>query len=270
MSRAPDGVYALRYATRDASVRGEHFYGLPDDCMGPWPIHYYTWAVLQGGSTVVFDAGFTPAEAERRGNREYVATPLELLAGLGVAPDEVQHLALSHLHYDHTGYAESFPSATVHVQREELDFWRSPMGARGAYAHLLNRDDLEALGRLEAAGRLRTAVDDVQLTDRISLHLVGGHTAGTQVMRVETEDGPVVLASDASHFYANIEADHPYGVVHELPRMYRAFDRLYALAGSEGVVVPGHDPRVADRHVVLPGTENAIIRLRPLKNEETE
>jgi glyoxylase-like metal-dependent hydrolase (beta-lactamase superfamily II) len=86
------------------------------------------------------------------------------------------------------------------------------------------------------------------LPPSISVHLVGGHTAGTQVVRISTVDGPVVLASDASHFYENYEEDKPYGVVHELSRMYTAFDRLYALSEPSGTIVPGHDPYVPARH----------------------
>ncbi|MBM6588934.1 N-acyl homoserine lactonase family protein [Brevibacterium sp. RIT 803] len=268
MRKADDGVYALRYATRESSVRGEHFYGHPEDCMGPWPIHYYIWAILDGDTTVVVDTGFTREEATRRGKRHYGESPIELLDVLGVDPSDVEHVVLSHLHYDHTGFVGAFDSARVHVQRAELEFWRSGMACRGAYEHLLNRNDLDTIGRLEAEGRLNVIEGDWTIEPGISLHLVGGHTSGTQVVRVSTSDGPVLLASDASHFYANIEEDKPYGVVHELPLMYTAFDRLNELAGSQGVVVPGHDPRVAERHQPLPHYDEAIIRLLPASLEE--
>lgn len=270
MSRADDGVYALRYATRQASVRGEHFYGHPEDCMGPWPIHYYIWAILDGETTVVVDTGFTREEATRRGKRHYGVSPIELLGVLGVDSDDVDHVVLSHLHYDHTGFVGAFDSACVHVQGAELKFWRSAMGSRGAYEHLLNRNDLATVDRLEAEGRLDVIEGDRTIEPGISLHLVGGHTAGTQVVRVSTTDGPVVLASDASHFYANIEEDKPYGVVHELPLMYTAFDRLNELAGRQGVIVPGHDPRVAERHQALPQNDEAIIRILPTNLEEKQ
>ncbi|MGO1769022.1 MAG: N-acyl homoserine lactonase family protein [Microbacterium sp.] len=262
MRRAADGVYALRYAHRTASVKNEHFYEHFSDCMGPWPIDYFTWVSIHDGRVVVIDTGFTPEEAARRGDRPYTASPVQLLARLGISADEVDDVVLTHLHYDHTGFVDAYPRATIHVQRDELDFWQTPMAVRGAYEHLLNGRDLQALLELESAGRVAVADGVVELDDRTSLHLVGGHTAGTQVVRIVGSDGAVVLASDASHFYANIEGDHPYGVVHELPRMYLAFDRLHELAGDDGVIVPGHDPRVRARHAPLPD-DDAIVPLSP-------
>lgn len=257
--RAPNGVYAMRYATRDASVKGEHFYGHPGDCSEPWPIHYYVWVVMYGTRVLLVDTGFTQAEAARRGNRDYGDSPVELLGKLGVAPDEVTDIVITHLHYDHTGFVDSFPRATVYLQRGELVFWESPMARRGGFSHLINSTDVEAIHRLDSDGRLVLLDGSLALDDRVSVHLVGGHTPGMQVVRVAMASETVVLASDASHFYANVEDDVPYGVVHTLPLMYQAFDTLQSLAGDDGVIVPGHDPLVAVRHQSRYRHDDAII-----------
>ncbi|MBO0679653.1 N-acyl homoserine lactonase family protein [Mycolicibacterium sp. S2-37] len=265
--RTADGVYALRYAYRTASLKGEHFYGHPADCCEPWPIDYYTWVAIHHRRVVVVDAGFTPQTAEERGDRPYVATPVELLRRLGVGADEVDDLVLTHLHYDHTGHLDRYPNARIFVQRREREFWRSPFAVRGANTHLHRPGDLAELDRLDEAGRVRQIDGDHRLDECITLHLVGGHTAGMQVVRVADDNGPVVLASDASHFYANVEQDWPYGVVHDLPAMHAAFDTLVHLAGDRGVIVPGHDPRVRERHHAMAGTDGAITRLSPTPND---
>ena len=138
----------MRYATRDASVRGEHFYGHPGDCAEPWPIHYYVWVVMYGTRVLLVDTGFTQAEAVRRGNRKYGESPIELLSKLGVTPDEVTDIVITHLHYDHTGFVGSFPRATAYLQRDELAFWESPMARRGGFSHLINSADVEAIPAL--------------------------------------------------------------------------------------------------------------------------
>ena len=91
-----------------------------------------------------------------------------------------------------------------------------------------------------------------------ALHLVGGHAPGLQVVRVETGDGPLVLASDAAHFYANLEHDRPYAIVHSLPGMYDAFDRVRALAGGDDDADRAR-PRPA-RARALPGREPGARR----------
>ncbi|SDS63498.1 N-acyl homoserine lactonase family protein [Microlunatus soli] len=261
---ATRGVFALRYAYRTVSVRGEHFYGHPDGCLDPWPIDYFTWVIIDGDRTVVIDAGFTPATAERRGDRPYLATPPELLRRLGTDASEVTDLVLTHLHYDHTGFVGDYPNARLWLQRSELEFWSSPITARAGFDHLLDRDDLETITGLVDDGRVELLDGDATINDRVSVHRVGGHTPGTQVVRARTgagDAGVIVLASDSSHFYANIDQDKPYGVVCDLPDMYRAFDRLRELAGPTGVIVPGHDPRVKQHHPTVAGTDELVYDL---------
>jgi hypothetical protein len=81
----------------------------------------------------------------------------------------------------------------------------------------------------------------------------------------DTAAGPVLLASDASHFYANLEQDRPFAIVHSLPGMYGAFDRVHELAGASeppALVVPGHDPLVMERHPpAAPGLEGLAVEL---------
>lgn len=237
-------VYALRYAHREA-VRREHFYGhdpCGDDSM---PMDYFVWAAV-GPETVVVDAGFPPEVAERRG-RTHLASPVELLSSIGVRAADVRHVVITHLHYDHTGYLPAFSAARFIVQKSEVAFWTGRHAGRGEFPRLCEPDDLAFLVRANLAGRVRQLSGDHQILPGLSVHLVGGHAPGLQVVRVRTRAGWVVLGSDATHYLQNLEEDRPFAIVHTLPRMYDAFDRLRELAGPDGIIVPGHDPSVLDR-----------------------
>jgi glyoxylase-like metal-dependent hydrolase (beta-lactamase superfamily II) len=164
-----------------------------------------------------------------------------------VEPDEVRYVVLTHFHFDHTGHVDSFPNAQIVVQTEEMRFWFGPDVQFGEYPALSSPRDLSAIVAANLEGRLRWVDGDVELVPGVSLHLVAGHTPGSQVVRVETAQGPVVLAADASHFYANIEQDKPYAIVHTLPLMFAAFERIRELAGPGRLIVPGHDPLVIER-----------------------
>jgi glyoxylase-like metal-dependent hydrolase (beta-lactamase superfamily II) len=100
---------------------------------------------------------------------------------------------------------------------------------------------------LNYARRIRIVHGDRQVLPGITLHRVGGHTAGLQIVTVETARGPVVLTSDASHFYRNVETGQPVQIITSLPEMLAAFDTINALAGPQRLIVAGHDPQVADR-----------------------
>ena len=85
---------------------------------------------------------------------------------------------------------------------------------------------------------------DTELVPGLTLHRVGGHSAGLQVARVWTKRGWVVVASDASHLYANFQQRRPFPVVYNIAEMLEGYNTLYKLADSPDHIVPGHDPLV--------------------------
>ncbi|HSE92074.1 MAG TPA: N-acyl homoserine lactonase family protein, partial [Methylomirabilota bacterium] len=90
------------------------------------------------------------------------------------------------------------------------------------------------------------------------VYRVGGHTAGLQIVTVDTARGTVVLTSDASHFYRNVETRQPVQIITSLPEMLAAFETIHALAGPQKLIVAGHDPQVAERFKPV---EDGIIKI---------
>ena len=88
----------------------------------------------------------------------------------------------------------------------------------------------------------------VELSPGFSLHFVGGHTMGLQFARVWTRRGWLVLASDASHYYANMERPSPFPIVYNVADMLEGHRKLYRLADAPANVIPGHDPLVMERY----------------------
>ncbi|WP_284740169.1 N-acyl homoserine lactonase family protein [Amycolatopsis sp. RTGN1] len=245
-------VYALCYGRR-TGYRGEHFLGHDRDSAAPHPTAYYVWLAVSPEHTVLVDAGIRAARAREVDGLEYVE-PVRLLAALGVDPGQVGHVVLTHLHYDHCGTVADFPGARFVVQRSELDYWTGPWAKRIERERWLL--DEVALDHVRA-GPVDLVDGDAEVVPGLSVHLVGGHTAGMQVVRVETAAGPVVLASDASHFHENLDDDRPAPLLHSMTGVYGAFDRVKELAGA-GPVVPGHDPEVLARY---PPVADRVVRL---------
>ncbi len=240
-------VYAIRFAERDA-FRGEHFHGYDARAGEPHPTTYYIWLAISDQHTVVIDTGISPDRAAAIAGLRYRTSPVAALAALDVTADAVDHVVLTHLHYDHTGTASDFENATYVVQESEIDYWTSPWATRiFRESWLIEDDDLAHLRAAEAAGRVHLATGDATILPGLSVHLVGGHTAGMQVVRIQTRGGSVVLASDASHFYENLDDDRPFPILSTMTGMYAAFDRIKQLADTPNLIVPGHDPLVLDR-----------------------
>ncbi|WP_206340122.1 N-acyl homoserine lactonase family protein [Blastococcus litoris] len=245
-------VLALPYAMR-MGERGQHFLGHDSRSTEPHPTAYYVWLAVSDKDVVLVDAGIGPSRAAAVPGLQYSGSPVELLASLGVRPEDVGWSVLTHLHYDHTGTVADLPAATYVVQRAEWEYWTGPWAQRITRERwLCAPEDLEHLARAAEDGRRRDVDGDVELLPGLSVHHVGGHTAGMQVVRVRTGKGHVVLASDASHFYENLTADRPPPILHSVPQVHGAFDRITQLADAAELIVPGHDPGVVQRHPAEP------------------
>lgn len=243
MTSKPYRIYAVRYAHRSTNS-SEVFYG--DYHRAPMTMDYFVWVLRNEERTVVVDLGFTEAVGARRG-RQFLRCPSRGLAEIGVDCRDVAHVIVSHLHYDHVGNSALFPGATFFIQDTEMSFYTGRHAARPPFRHSIEVEDVCALVRLNYEGRIRFVDGDEEILPGIAVHKVGGHTAGLQIVTVETTRGRAVVASDASHYYRNLEERLPFNTLHDLPGVFHAFDRIEALAGARELIVPGHDPLVLER-----------------------
>jgi glyoxylase-like metal-dependent hydrolase (beta-lactamase superfamily II) len=238
-------VFAVKYAERDAR-RPEHFLGGdPHDV--PMAMDYFVWAIIGGGSTILVDTGFNSFDAQHR-NRRLLRTAAEGLSLIGVHAESAPTVVLTHLHYDHVGGFDQFPNAEFHLQDREMAFATGRNMADSEYSHPFTARHVAEMVMAVHAKRVRFHDGDAELAPGVSVHHIGGHTDGLQAVRVRTATGWLVLASDASHYYENMEATRPFPIVFDVPAMIAGYDRLRALAGPGGVIVPGHDPMVFERH----------------------
>ena len=101
---------------------------------------------------------------------------------------------------------------------------------------------------------MRRLQGDEQLAPGVEARLVGGHSPGQLILLVETASGPVVLASDAIHYYEEMERDWPCSIVVDVPETYAGYELLREL-GANGAtrIVAGHDPLVLERFPRLDG-----------------
>jgi glyoxylase-like metal-dependent hydrolase (beta-lactamase superfamily II) len=244
----PYEVYAIKYAHHERRASQNFLDGQPADPHdGPMPLDYFVWLVRGEGREIVVDTGFSAAVAKRRG-RHHLRCPTEGLRLMGCDAALVKDVVVTHLHYDHVGNFDLFPAARFHLQDLEMRYATGRHMAEAKHGGAYDVEDVVGMVRRAYAGRVAFHAGDAELFPGISLHLIGGHTMGLQAVRVSTRRGPVVLASDASHFYANLEQARPFPIVWSVPDMVQGYARLAELAESRAHIIPGHDPLVLERY----------------------
>jgi glyoxylase-like metal-dependent hydrolase (beta-lactamase superfamily II) len=247
-------VLAARYGTLETTRSDAYYrypaYGEPD---GPQRLDYFFWILRRRDETILVDTGFDPEVARARG-RTCLIEPAEAMAQLGVTPDSISRIVLTHLHYDHTGNLDLFPDAELLVPARELDFWLGPFAHRAHFAHSVEATELGLVLAAVDAGRVRRLEGGEEIADGVHAVHLGGHSPGQMALAIFGSDVPVVLASDAAHFYEEIERDRPFGVLADLAEMYEGYDTLRELSGApDAHLVPGHDAEVMMRYPRVEG-----------------
>jgi glyoxylase-like metal-dependent hydrolase (beta-lactamase superfamily II) len=252
-------VYAIRYGHHERRASENFIGGDPHDVAQP--LDYYVWVITGGHGTFVVDTGFDEAMARKR-QRRILKSPAEGLKALSIAPDAVEDVIISHLHYDHSGNYDLFPRARYHLQDGEMAY---ATGRLMCHAHLrlpFEVEDVVAMVRKVFAGRVTFHNGAAELAPGITLHQVGGHSKGLQCVQVKTRRGLVVLASDTSHLYAHFEQGRVFPIVYNVGAVLEGYAQLKRLASSMQHIIPGHDPLVLQRYpAAKPGLEDWVVRL---------
>ena len=254
-------IVAIRYATKQDRTAARNFL-FPDDHTALMPIDYFVWAITGGGRTIVVDTGFDTTVAARRG-MGLLRSSVEALALVGIDAATVQDVVLTHLHYDHAGCMEAFPAATFHLQDAEMAFATGRCMCQPVLRMPMEVDITVTAVRHVYAERVRFHDGTATIAPGITLHLVGGHSGGLQIVRVPTARGSVVLASDAAHFWANIRTRNPFPLVVDIARMADGWRLCEELADGPDHIIPGHDPLVLQRFPTMPGQPDVALLHEP-------
>ncbi len=263
MSGTTYEVLAIRYGTR-ATSRAQTFFNhhVYREQDSPIDLDFYFWVARNDQRTVVIDVGYTAATKAHRLPRTELADPIATLAELGVRPEASPQVVVTHAHYDHMGNLSAFPSSEVVLARAEFDFWTGPYADRPQFACTVEEVELAHLREVREQGRATLVERATLVAPGVEVIPVGGHTPGQLVVRVATETGHVVLASDAAHFYEEVELDRPFTYLTDLTDTYRAYETLREMTSEPGeVLVAGHDADVMRRFPPLLGAGGQVVRV---------
>lgn len=225
--------------------------------------------------TILLDTGFTGHEILKAWNmdtlngKKFVLHDIPtLLASIGIKPEDVTDVMLTHHDFDHVGGQHLFPRAQVHMNRTALD------------TLLVTRDIPEVAADLEArrGGYTLTEFDDAYEFEGVRMRMIGGHTPGSCVAEMELGDTTYVFVADECYVLANAEEGRTIGYrigdkaknvafVKEMKARIDAIDPTGVQKGSvtkvdangkKTVILPFHDPAVSAQFPAVGGNDHVV------------
>jgi glyoxylase-like metal-dependent hydrolase (beta-lactamase superfamily II) len=215
-------------------------------------IAFIVWVIRGGGKTILFDAGFHRPELVKRDRLTEPSRPDEVfmkpdaaVQAIGIRPEDVTDLIISHVHYDHMGGIDLFPNATIWIQKNEYRYYTADAWQPGGRSGGVIPEDVQELVRRNTRKLVRLIDgDDQEFLPGIRAYTGARHTYASQFIRVAGAGQPTwVLASDNCYLYRNLDTGAP-GLTFEpadRPANIAAQTRMVSLAGSAERVLPGHD-----------------------------
>ena len=250
-------VYAIQYAT----IRNFRVSGLVAgaDTSRRMDIAMMVW-LLKGpdGHNVLVDAGFEREDLIQRWKPADYVKPSDAVARMGIKPEDITDLVISHVHWDHVDGAGAFPKARIWIQREEFEHHVDMDGK--SLDRALDAPDAMLLAKLRRLARVNLVEGDAkEIIPGITVYIGGKHTFQSQYAAVRTSAGTVVIASDNMYLYENMEKHVPIAQTLDPASNLAAQDRMTKIASSPRLIVPGHDPAV---FVHFPSPGNGVARIQ--------
>jgi glyoxylase-like metal-dependent hydrolase (beta-lactamase superfamily II) len=254
-----DSVWSVKYGervVRKSDVFHDYSqYGQPD---GDLDMDYNFWVMRAGDQVVLMDTGYDIAARDWLGEISVMPTP-EGLQLIGLDPLSVNMVITSHFHYDHIGYLGLFENAQVVSGKREHEYWFSKRDAKALEGEFTTEENLVPVERAKREGRLQLITEPTEVFPGVKVFQVGGHCPGEVIALIETTSGPFILASDAAHFYEQLEHEWPFFAYTNIEEMRAALAFILKLSRETGAtVVPGHDGRTRDKFPAAEGPAGSI------------
>jgi glyoxylase-like metal-dependent hydrolase (beta-lactamase superfamily II) len=174
---------------------------------------------------------------------------VDALAKIGVKPDQIKYIGISHFHADHTGQVASFPKATVLIGAREWEAITSANPPQGA-----NVKPFEGWIKGENKVEPQPIDKDVFGDGSVIMLRTPGHTPGHSSLLVKlAQMGPVILSGDAVHFHENLESDGVPAFNYDRAQTVASVQRLKKIAENlKATIIIQHDARDVDKLPAFP------------------
>jgi glyoxylase-like metal-dependent hydrolase (beta-lactamase superfamily II) len=251
-------VYAIRYATLPDFQVADLVAGA--DPARKLDLAMMIWLVRGNGRNILVDSGFYHDHFFKEWQVKDFTKPSEAIARVGLKPEDITDVVISHMHWDHADGMDLFPKARIWIQKDELQYYAGEAWQSKDTHGGIDEEDVLTLVKLNTQGRVGMVNGDAQeIAPGVICYTGGKHTYQSQYVGVQTTAGTVVLASDNMYLYENLEKHLPIAATLDAESNLRAQDRMKQMAARPGLIVPGHDPAVFAK---FPNPEPGVAKIQ--------
>ena len=211
------------------------------------------------GRTILIDPGFTDDADNNPAAITYVR-PDMMLDKIKVKPEEITDIIITHPHWDHIGGMDLYPNATVWMQKDDYDYFVGAAWQKDGNNGGFNKKDVAKVVSRNLEGKLVLVKgDDLEIIPGIRVFIGSKHTFESQYVLAETEDRQVIIASDNSWFYYNLESGLPIPICMDQKAYAANLKRMRKMVKDVDFILPGHDPLVFTR---FPKVADDVVRIK--------
>ena len=210
---------------------------------GPRPIVASCYLIRHGDKYMLWDTGLTDALIGRPFDNaaqtiSLKRSLLDQLEQIGVRPEQIETIGISHWHFDHVGQAKHFPNAKLIMGKEDVALLKATPP--------VDEDSVKGLAPwLTGGGKLEEASADVDVfkDGRVTMLRLPGHTPGHFALLVRLASGPVLLSGDQYHFTEAVKNNGVPPFNHNRADTLASHDRFDTIARNLGAkVIIQHEP----------------------------
>ena len=236
-------IYAIRYATLPGFPIAELVAGA--DPARKLDIAMMVWLVRGNGHNILVDSGFYHEHFFKDWKVRDFIKPSDALKPLGLKPEDITDVVITHMHWDHADGIDLFPNARIWIQKDELQYYAGEAWQAKDTSDGFDAEDVLTVVRLNTQGKVGLVNGDAQeILPGVTCYTGGRHTYASQYVGVNTVAGTVILASDNMYLYENLEKHVAIASTLDATSNLRAQDRMKQLAAHPALIIPGHDPTV--------------------------
>lgn len=204
----------------------------------------------ENGEYILFDSGAPSINEIRRLDSPFAELAdesieyIDEIKKIGVDPQKIKLIILSHLHWDHAWNLQYFPNAKIVVQDDELCCAINPhKSSIRSYGHVPQTDGPDFSRHVN---QLYITHGDFEIRPGIQIIRTPGHTCGSISALVNTREGLYGLVADFAMLYRNFEEELPTGTVDSVIEWYKSLNKLRS---TGAILLPTHEPKVYEKKI---------------------